>query len=342
MIGLDGSRPMVSVVMPVRNEAASIDAAVRSVLAQSYDNLELLVVDGRSEDRTREIVGALAERDPRVRLVDNPERIIPAAMNVGLHAARGGVLVRVDGHATVSPDYIERGVEILGVRPDVAGVGGRRVGVASTPKGRAIALALSNPVGVGNSINHYGREQVDTDHASFGVYRVDVARAIDGWDEDLPVNEDVDFDHRLRLAGHSLVYNPEMDILWLVRPTVQELFRQYRRYGRGKGAMVLKNGRAAICSRHLAPPALVVAVAGTVGLALTGRPWGLAVMAPYAAFIGVGSVRCWRSRGHDGDISPWTLPAALVAMHLAWGCGFLEGVVARRRASSGSLTHPSA
>ena len=333
--------PVVSVVMPVRNEEAAIGDAVRSVLAQSYPRLEVLVVDGRSEDRTREVVRALAAEDDRVRLLDNPARVIPAALNVGLAAATGPLLARIDGHARVNADYLLRGVAALTTRPDLAGIGGRRIGVARTPVGRSVALALSSRVGVGNSINHYSRRPAYTDHASFPMYRTAVARAVEGWDEQLHANEDVDFDHRLRAVGHRLAYDPGMEIHWFVREDLASLGRQYRRYGRGKGAMVLKNGSRALAARHLAPPALLAVITLAALAAALGRPRvAVAVGVPYALVVGGGTTAAWVGRPRGEPVSLPALPAALVTMHLAWGVGFLEGLLARRRAAAGSLVHP--
>lgn len=333
-----GSSPTVSVLMPVLDEERTVAAAISSVLRQTCTGLEVLVVDGRSTDGTVAVVRQLAQADPRVRLLDNPRRTIPHALNVGLSAARGGYVARVDAHARISDDYLARGVAELEAHPDVAGVGGRRVGVASTPTGLAIAAALSSPYGVGDSINHYAREEQDTDHASFGVYRASVLRAVDGWDPRLPVNEDVDLDHRILAAGHRIRLDPDMVIWWQVRESLRDFGRQYRRYGRGKAAMVRKNGRSAVRVRHLAAPGLLVLLTGAVAAAASGRPRaGATLVMPYAAVVAAGTVRgtvrdrrAARARppGRVGTF-PAALAGALVTMHTSWGLGFLEGTLLR-------------
>jgi len=272
----------MTVVMPVLNEERSVARAIASVLDQTYTDLELLVLDGDSTDGTAGVVRGIAASEARVRLVRNPGRTIPSALNIGLREARGRYIARVDGHASVNDSYLERGAATLDADPAVAAVGGRRVGVASTPTGVAVATALSSRFGVGDSINHYATQAQDTDHASFGVFRVDVLRGIGGWDEKLLVNEDVDLDHRILAAGHRIRFDPRMSIFWHVRESVPALARQYRRYGRGKAAMVLKNGWRAVRPRHLAPPALVLALAGALlALALGWWPVALALGGPY-------------------------------------------------------------
>jgi succinoglycan biosynthesis protein ExoA len=325
--------PEVSVIMPVRNEQTSVANALASVLDQSFQDLEVIVADGRSEDHTADVVLQIAARDPRVRLVDNPAQTISHAMNTGLAHARGDFLVRVDAHAKVNRSYVERGVAELRQRPDTAAVGGQRIGVASTATGLAIATALSSPFGVGDSINHYATSKQETDHSSFGVYRADIVRAVGGWDTSLLVNEDVDIDHRILAAGHSIRYDPDMHIYWHVRESLRDFARQYRRYGRGKAAMVRKNGASAIRPRHLAAPALVTALAAAATLAVTGhRRLAGAAVAPYAAAVATATATAVTQRVSDSQRRVATLPlaSAFVAMHVGWGFGFLEGLILRK------------
>ena len=317
--------PTTSVLMVVLDEEEHLERAAESVLAQSEDDLELLVIDGGSTDGTRDIVGDLRARDPRVRALDNPARIIPAGLNVGLAAARGRYVARLDGHSQWKPDVLERGVALLEAWPGVAAVGGRRLGVGDGRTGRGIAAALSSRLGVGNSIYHYGEEPAATDHATCGVYRTDVARAVGGWDEDLPVNEDVDFDHRIRDRGWGIRFDPQMETHWQVQPDVGRLFRQYRRYGRGKSEMIRKNGWRALRARHCAPPALVLTVAGALVAGGASRRWAaLSPIAAYGASLS-GAALMTRRRTLDDTFGVFLL--ALSAMHFGWGVGFLESHV---------------
>lgn len=327
-------KPLISVLMPVRNEEHFVVAAIRSVLEQDSD-VEVLVIDGESTDRTVDVVNEID--DPRVRLLFNPQRTIPHALNVGLKQARGEYIARVDAHATISDGYLRSGLAVLSKDSDVAGVGGMKVGVALTSTGRAIGRALSSPFGVGNSINHYSTVPQDTDHTSFGVYRTALARAVGGWDESLPANEDVDFDHRIILTGHRLRYEPTMRIDWYVRETLPDFGRQYRRYGRGKGAMVLKNGPSAIRLRHLAAPALVGWLGLAAVLALIGRrKTAAAMVAPYVAGIAGATRYTERQSDPEARVQSRLLAGAFVTMHIAWGIGFLEGVALRKPPAHGS------
>lgn len=314
--------PLVTVVIPALDEEHHIGACLDSVLAQTYPHLEVLVVDGGSRDRTREVVASYAARDRRVRLLDNPERTVPHALNRAVAVCRGRYLVRVDAHATVPADYVARAVAHLSTGR-WGGVGGRKDGVGRTPAGRAIAAAMASPFGVGGSRYHYGTSPTTVDHVPFGAYPVDVIRELGGWDPELAVNQDFEFDYRLRRAGYRLLFDPALRIDWECRQSVPALFRQYRRYGRGKTLVVRRHPRS-LKPRHLLPPALVVWLTAAVVVA----PWqplvAAAAVAPYLAGVAAASILTapkvagWRARA-------W-LPAAFAAMHVGWGLGVWQGI----------------
>ncbi len=333
----DDSAVSVSVVMPVRNEERAVATALGSVLSQGIDDVEVLVVDGASDDRTREIVTAIAADDPRVHLLDNPQRSIPHALNVGLLSAKGEFLARVDGHSRLGHGYLRRAVGHFRENSGLGAVGGKRVAVAETPRGRAIARALSSPFGVGNSINHYGTEETLTDHASFPVYLTELVRKVGGWDPDLPVNEDVDLDFRLLQNGATILYDPKMSFEWLTPETLRGLGHQYRRYGRGKAAMVRKNGPHAVRLRHLVAPALVLVLVGAGVAAASGRRRVAASLcAPYVGLLTVATITMARDLAPDEPVERAAFPEALATMHLSWGLGFMEGLAGAKPAPSSS------
>jgi succinoglycan biosynthesis protein ExoA len=324
----DLANDLVTVVIPARDEAASIDACLDSVLGQSHRNLQVIVVDGASTDATPDRVRERAHRDPRVELLANPAAIIPVSLNLALSAARGRWFVRIDAHATVPPDYVAMAIAHLrGGR--YAAVGGRKDGVGVTPAGRAIAAAMASPFGVGNSAYHYATEEREVDHVPFGAYSVEVARQLGGWDERLTVNQDFEFDHRLRRSGHRILLDPEMVIHWHSRQSIRELFAQYHRYGRGKAA-VARLHPSSVALRHLAAPALVLSWAIAAVLFASGRRrLASALLAPYASGLVLASVRV--AAGLDDGASKVRVLPAFLAMHGGWGWGFLQGVIVAMR-----------
>jgi cellulose synthase/poly-beta-1,6-N-acetylglucosamine synthase-like glycosyltransferase len=319
---VDEALPLVTVVVPALDEERSISACLDALLAQTHDALEVLVLDGGSKDRTREVVADYSRRDPRVRLVDNPRRTQPAALNTAWPVAGGEYLVRMDAHATVAPTYIEGVVRHL-ESGEYGGVGGRKDAVGFTPTGRAIAAVLGSPFGVGNSAYHHATRIQTVDHVPFGAYPMEVVRELGGWDESTPVNEDFEFDLRVRKSGRKLLLDPRLTIAWEGRQTIRLFARQYRRYGRGKSKVVLKSPEGTAL-RHLAAPAVVAAIALVFVIAPWRPRWAIALVAPYLGVLAVGSatiaVRLTSSEERRA------VPAALAAMHLSWGLGFWEGI----------------
>jgi succinoglycan biosynthesis protein ExoA len=324
---------LVTVVVPARNEEQSIRGCVASIQQQTYRNLQIIVVDGDSDDDTAAVVKDIANSDPRVELLVNPQKVIPVSLNMAVQAARGPWLVRVDAHATVPPEYVARAVEHLATGR-WGGVGGRKDGVGRTAAGRAIAAAMRSRFGVGGSTYHHGTEVRTVEHIPFGAYPVSLIRELGGWDERLRVNQDFEFDYRVREAGRELLFDPELRIDWESRQSVPDLFRQYKRYGHGK-VRVARLHPASVRIRHLTSPVLVagLAAAGAVATRHPGR--GAAMVAPYLLALGVASVRAGREL--DAGARPWVAPA-FAAMHVGWGLGAWKGLAeaVRDRARSGA------
>ena len=308
-------------MIPARNEERSIASCLRSVLAQDHRHLEVLVVDGASSDRTREIVRELASTDGRVVLVETPYRNTQKSLNRAVELARGRWFVRVDAHSTVPPSYVRRSVERLN-EARWGGVGGRKDAVGQTPAGRAIAVALGSRFGVGNSLYHHGTAEQTVDHIPFGGYPTELLRQLGGWNEDLVANEDYELDLRIREEGYELLFDPTLAISWECRDSMRALYSQYRRYGRGKAGVARLHPRS-MRPRHYLPPA---AVAGwfVVG-AVRRRDLVVASLAPYFAAVLVASALS--ARKADGGLPIRArIPLAFATMHVAWGLGFWEGL----------------
>jgi cellulose synthase/poly-beta-1,6-N-acetylglucosamine synthase-like glycosyltransferase len=329
-----GVHELVTVMVPAHNEAGFLSDCLASIRAQDYPALQIVVVDSASTDSTADIVRKHQQEDDRIELVQVDRTGIPRALNSGLARARGKWLVRVDAHSTVPRHYVSTAVCRL--REGCwGGVGGRKDGVGRTPAGRAIAVAMSSRLGVGNSTYHFGTSVQEVDHLPFGAYPVDVVRELGGWDQNLVANEDFEFDYRLRRSGRALLFDPDLVIAWHCRQSIPELFRQYRRYGRGKVDVAVLHPDS-MGPRHVATPLFIgyLAVALVVG---TRRPaWASAMLAPYAAAVAAESVRL--APRLDRAAEQLRVPAAIAAMHVGWGLGFWSGVggLARKTRPSGS------
>lgn len=301
------SRPTtVTVAVPVFNEAAHIDACLAAIERQTYPHIaEVLVVDGGSTDGTQQRL----ENRARVRLLDNPERIQSAALNLAIDEAIGDVIVRVDGHCVLADDYVERCVETL------EDTGAAIVGGSMTPQaaGRwpaAIAAAMSSRIGAGPARFHRDGPPAWTDTVYLGAYRADLARQVGGYAPDMVINEDAEFAHRMSPQG-GVRYEPSIRSVYTPRGDLASVARQFYRYGRSR-ATTVKRHPSSLSPRQLAAPALVVGLA----VPATRRP----VLAAYALAV-VGWAATARGR------RPALAAAVLPAMHLPWGVGFLIGLV---------------
>ena len=203
------SIPLVTVVMAVRNEGAFLEESLGSVLAQDYpaDRLEIILADGMSEDGTRAAAEGLRVRHPGLTVIDNPGRVVATGLNAAIRRARGDVIVRVDGHTVIAPDYVRQCVDAL-ERTGADNVGGRMNAVGAGPFGEAVALATSSPFGVGGARFHYSTEEEWVDTVYLGAWRRDVFERIGFFDEELVRDQDDEFNYRLRATGGRVLLTP--------------------------------------------------------------------------------------------------------------------------------------
>jgi len=314
--------------MPVYNEAAFIERSLGAVLAQDYpaERVEVLVVDGGSTDTTVSLVAVMAARDPRVRLLANPGRIQARAMNVGLDHAQGDVIVRVDGHTVIAPDYVRRCVECLETT-GAQNVGGPQRFEATTPLGRAIAAAYRSPFSVPSRFTVSQRAEV-VDTVYMGAWPRTVFDHVGRFDESLAVNEDYELNYRIRRAGGRIYLSPDIRSRYYGRQTLGALWRQFFRYGAWKCRVLAQHPRSAR-PRHLVAPVFVAALVGGGLLGVFSRPirrlWAT-VVGLYLAANGLASAR----EAARGD---WALlgrlPLVFTTMHIAWGSGFWAAALRR-------------
>jgi succinoglycan biosynthesis protein ExoA len=323
--------PLVSVIIPCRNERRCIDRCLSSVLASEWERLEVIVADGMSQDGTREQVDRYTTRDPRVRRIDNPGRTIPQALNRALAAAQGELIVRLDAHAAIAPDYISRAVQNLEASgADCVGGTMRTITPDSGPFAAPIRVALSRPFGVGNAVfrTSYGKAA----HASrwvdtvFGAcWRREVFERIGGFDERLERSQDIEFSGRLRRAGGKILMSPEMQIEYAARGTLGGFWRQNWTNGVWAILPFAHVPGMMVRWRHLAPLALVLGLAASAAAALwTGSGWlAWAVAGPYLAGNFAASVQAaWKERGVT---LLFLMPVVFASLHLVYGAGSLWG-----------------
>jgi len=333
-----GELPFVSVVLPVRNEGKEITRCLDAVLSQTYprERMEILVGDGMSDDDTRAVVEAYSRRDDRVRLVDNPGRIVPTALNVAIQIFRGDALVRIDGHTLVDGDYVARAVAAL-ERTGADVVGGTMNPVGFSTFGRAVAIATSTRMGVGGSSFHYATHEHEAESVYMGTFRRDVFTRFGLFDERCVRNQDDEFNYRVRERGGRIVLDPSMRSRYFPRETPRALLRQYFQYGLYKVLVATLHPRM-MRPRHLIPSVFVLGIVALLLAAivtpLAGIALGIGIGLHVALSLVISFVKGRR------DPAAWALvPEATILIHLGYGSGFLAGCAAALvRGAPGSPT----
>jgi glycosyltransferase involved in cell wall biosynthesis len=337
------STPFVSIIVPIYNEADSIEQCLNSIIENSYpvDRIEVLVIDGMSNDGTSEIVGRIVSKNTHIHLLNNPQRFVSQAMNRGISEAKGSIIIRIDGHATIDPDFILRNVRSLEEHPEAWCVGGPVESINTTLVGKAIAAAMSSPIGVGNAMFRLGNYEGYVDTIAFGAYRRWVFERIGLFDEELVRNQDDELNLRILLVGGKIYMNPAIRSRYYPRVNLKKLGRQYYQYGFWRVRTIQKHRRPATL-RQIAPLAFVCVWILLVLSAIVSYPgqWGLVGFATFYCLTlltgMIGAIR--RGEWKSGLLTPVIFPI----LHFAYGLGSLAGVgwwVLLRRETAGGKGH---
>ena len=320
--------PFVSVIVPMRDEERYIERCIRSLTAQDYprDRFEVIVVDGGSEDGSRDVVESLCREFASLRLIENRDRQAARGLNLGLAYAEGDVIARLDGHAVADPNFIRESVAAM-QRTGADVVGGPITSLGEGAIGETIALAISSPFGVGNATFRYSTKEEWTDTVAFPAYRRDVFDRF-GTFAEIEAGEDDEFHYRIRDGGGRILLTPSIRATYYGRRTYWELARQYFSYGQAKVVVLSRHPRRTRL-RQLAPVCLVLAIIGTAIAAAFGGLMLLPLAVLAGLYLGTSIGFSLGIARHHGWQHAIRLPLAFACMHFAYGLGFLSGLVRR-------------
>jgi succinoglycan biosynthesis protein ExoA len=324
----------VSIIIPCYNEAGTIRLLLDSICTQTYpgDLLEVVVADGLSTDSTREVIQTYLDEHPRLKLrvVDNPRRNIPSALNTALEYAGGDVVIRLDAHCVPQPDYVRKCVDDLeqGLGDMVGGVWDIHPG-ADGWVGRAIAASAAHPLGVGDARYRYATTPGPVDTVPFGAYYHSLLDKIGRYDPTLLTNEDYEFNTRVRKNGGTVWLDPSIRSIYFARSKWRDLASQYWRYGFWKWKMLQRNP-GTLRWRQALPPAFVLSVLFLGGLAIfwwTGRIiLSLEIVLYLFVLFLAGGQAAHRRQDWSLVLG---LPLGILIMHFCWGAGFLWSIIHR-------------
>jgi len=321
----------VSLIIPCYNEQDSIQDLLASISEQDFplQDLEVVISDGMSTDATRDRIEEFAEAVPELtlRVVDNPQRNIPAGLNQAIKAASGEILVRIDAHSLPHPDYLKFSVRALleNKGDNVGGVIDIKPANQSLIA-RSIALAAVHPLGVGDAKYRTGAQAGEVDTVAFGAYRASLVERIGGYDESLLTNEDYEFNVRVRKSGGKIWLDPKIRVTYRSRSSLRALAAQYWRYGFWKLRMLLRYPETIRWRQVSGLFVLSWLVLGLLSIWFRAARWlllGEAVIYG-AALLAAGITTAWKERD-PGLIAG--LPLAVATMHFSWGSGFLVSLI---------------
>lgn len=317
--------------MPVLNEEGFLERAVETILAQEYaGEKEIVLALGPSRDASNAIAARIADRDPRVKLVSNPDRDIPAGLNHAIAASSHPVIVRVDAHSELTPDYTSRGVDTLR-ETGAANVGGVMRAAGASPVQRAISRGYNSPFGLGGGAYHADGTPGPAESAYLGIFRREAVDAVGGYDPSILRGEDWELNLRIRRMGYEVWFDPSLAVTYWPRASFTDLAKQFFATGTWRAVLVRKYGGANPW-RFFVPGTLVILLAISLvmlGLQVSGAvPWGWwsLTLAPLIGYLAGVTFAIFRIPEQRGARDRMLTGIALVVMHTCWGTGFLRGI----------------
>ena len=307
----------ISVILPVRNEAAHLKRVLDAIMSQDFHGLlEVILAIGPSSDGTEDIAKAIAQRDSRVIIVANPTGRTAAGLNLAVKQSQYSNIVRVDGHAEIPNNYLRLILEIL-AQTGAVNVGGVMAAIGENLFERSVARAMRSPLGVGTSRFHTGGSAGAVDTVYLGAFRKEALLAAGGFDERFTRAQDWELNFRLRAEGGLVYFDPNLVVTYRPRSSVKALARQYFEYGRWR-RVVSRHHEGSINYRYLAPPFTVVVSGLSIILGILISNIFFIPVVVYLLFILLASIMIGKRLSEI-----MCLPLILLTMHISWGSGFL-------------------
>lgn len=322
----------VSLIIPCYNERATIGLLLEAIKDQTYpsDELEIIVADGISSDGTREVLEEFAVAHPEmiINIIDNPKRIIPAALNRAIEEANGSIVIRLDAHTAPERDYVERCLETL-ERTGAANVGGLWI-IRPGGEGwmaRAIAVAASHPIGAGDARYRVSGDEGPVETVPFGAFQRGWLERVGDFDETLLTNEDYEFNTRIREAGGVVWFNPAIRTVYYARSNLSALARQYARYGYWKTRM-LRRYPGTLRWRQALPPLFILSllILSIASFFTSFALYALSLQLGIYVMITLAAALLETVRQKDVGLL-FGFPIAIWTMHFSWGTSFLRGIL---------------
>lgn len=318
---------MLSVICPIYNEEKYIGKCIESILAQDYskDDLEVIFADGMSSDRTREIVSNYSKNYPWIKLIDNPDRIVPTALNKAIEVSLGNIIIRLDAHAEYPSNYFSTLCrELISLNADNVGGVCVTLPVNDTPTAKAIASVLSTKFGMGNSSFRVGVNKItQVDTVPFGCWKREIFDIIGKFDIDLIRNQDDEFNGRLTKSGGKIFLLPDIEIKYYARDKIWKVAKMFYQYGLYKPLVNKKLGSPATF-RQFVPLCLVIGLIVGLFLSLIFNKFWLIYTIGVLCYI---FIAFYFSIKYSKNIKQSLVQTyTYIVVHLSYGWGYINGI----------------
>jgi len=316
--------------MPVLNEENYLASAIKAILTQNYDGkIRIILALGPSTDKTDAIAAELKSQDQRISTVHNPSGRTPDGLNAAIATTTESVIVRVDAHSELSPNYLTIAVETL-ARTGADNVGGVMAAKGVTLFEQAVATAMTSKLGVGSAPFHVGGVEGPVETVYLGVFRRNALERVGGYDPSFTRAQDWEMNHRIRSTGGVVWFNPELKVTYRPRSSIRTLVKQYFQYGQWRRKVMRQHPetiRSISALRYFAPPVAVLGIVlgsllGLIGGYLSAFPlvfWGFLAPVGYVAIVLMATISLSSKAGR----ATLHIPLVLALMQISWGIGFL-------------------
>jgi len=320
---------LVSVVIPCRNEEKYIKGTIFSIFNQKDidGDIEVIIVDGMSNDNTKQIISEIQKEYKNIKLIENKKKITPVAMNLGIKAAKGMYIAIMGAHAQYDPRYLCNSIYELRNRAGVACAGGPIHSSANSNFGKATAIAMSHPVGVGNAKHRFPNYEGFAEGACFPVFKKEVFETVGLYDERLVKNQDDEFNFRLTKKGYKIYLTKRAKCVYYVRDSISELFKQYFNYGFWRVA-VIKKHKLPVSFRQVVPVLFLLSILTFIILSpflpFNSAVTALVIPVLYLSILFILSIEIIKKYGFKvGKF----FPLAVSILHVSYGLGFIKGAI---------------
>lgn len=323
-------QPFVSVIIPCRNEEDNIHILLNNILEQDYpeNNFEVLVLDGLSDDKTPSIVKEYSQKYHKIRYLENPEKVVPYALNRGIKLSKGEVIVRMDAHSGYPDDYLSKLVYYL-YHFDADNVGGSCITLPArdTLQAKLIAEASSNSFGIGDSQFRLKNTEIrEVDTVPFGCYKREVFSQIGLFDEDLVRNQDDELNARLTKEGGKIYLIPFVKINYYARKSISKMIKMFFQYGYFK-PLVNKKVKKPATLRQFVPLLFTLYLFFLFASAFAGIAWFLIFLIPFLLYVLLSLIVSLKVSMRRKRIEfLFLLPGVFFLIHISYGWGYLQGM----------------